>query len=394
MITAGLNRTLLNPVQYIRGGKEYFHLLVKLINGASTSIHLQTYIFKDDETGIAVGKALMRAAKRNVNVYVVADGYASGHLSPEFIRDMRLSGVQLVFFQPFFKTHNFYFGRRLHHKIFVADASHALVGGINIADRYNDINDVPAWLDYAVYTTGNTAAELDERCTAIFREIILKKNNKSKTEKKNTAEYLNGLNSLISIRCNDWVSRRNEISASYVSLLSGARSCITIVCSYFLPGRIIRKLLTHASVKGVKIRLVIAGPSDVMIAKHAERWLYDWLLRNQIEIYEYQPSVLHAKMAFCDDTWMTIGSYNLNNISAYASIELNLDIKDPGLTSDMLQEINHIIETDCVQITARRHTFPDHIFARLVRWLSYRAIRVIFYLFTFYFKQKKSEANE
>ena len=87
-----------------------------------------------------------------------------------------------------------------------------------------------------------------------------------------------------------------------------------------------RRLLTNAAKRGVKIKVITAGPSDIMLAKHAERWMYDWLLRNKIELYEYQPAILHAKVAVCDSEWITIGSYNLNNISAYASIELNLDV--------------------------------------------------------------------
>ena len=83
---------------------------------------------------------------------------------------------------------------------------------------------------------------------------------------------------------NDWVRRKNDISRAYVLNLLNAKKQVTIMCSYFLPGQVLRKHLTKAVKRGVTIRVIAAGSSDVMIAKHAERWLYDWLLRRGIEL--------------------------------------------------------------------------------------------------------------
>ena len=102
------------------------------------------------------------------------------------------------------------------------------------------------------------------------------------------------------MRRNDWVRGKNEISATYSEMFRNARSHITILCSYFLPGKLIRGLLSNAAKRGVKIKVVIAGSSDIMLAKYAERWMYDWLLRNKIELYEYQPAILNAKVAVCE----------------------------------------------------------------------------------------------
>jgi cardiolipin synthase A/B len=128
-----------NKVQLVRGGKPYFELLLNLINNAAESIHLQTYIFDDDETGMLVADALKAAVRRNVSVYLLADGYASQVMSARFINELKAAGINFRFFEPFFKSRQFYFGRRLHHKIFVADARFALAGGINITNRYNDM---------------------------------------------------------------------------------------------------------------------------------------------------------------------------------------------------------------------------------------------------------------
>lgn len=103
-----------NKVRLIRGGKEYFELTLSLINKATESIHLQTYIYEEDETGREVANALKAAAKRNVKVYLLVDGYASQALSKSFIADLENSGVQFRFFEPLLKSRHFYFGRRMH----------------------------------------------------------------------------------------------------------------------------------------------------------------------------------------------------------------------------------------------------------------------------------------
>src|SRR5205085_9537395 len=93
------------------------------------------------------------------------------------------------------------------------------------------------------------------------------------------------------------------------------------------------------------------GVSDVKVAKYAERFMYDWLLRYKIELYEYQPCVLHGKVAVCDANWMTIGSYNINDISAYASIELNMNVNNEAFAKKTEDTLLKIAETDCVRVT-------------------------------------------
>ena len=377
-----------NKVQLIRGGKEYFDLMLSLIENARQSIHLQVYIFADDETGNLVAAALKEAAGRNVDVYLLVDGYASQSLPRSFIHALEKDDIHFRFFEPFFKSRNFYFGRRMHHKVTVIDATHALVGGVNIADRYNDLPGQPAWLDFAVYAYGEIATELCVLCWKTWNGYTQRTTLTSCEEKKLTLNIKKDERSEVRMRRNDWVRRKNRITASYIQMFRGAQSDITVLCSYFLPGKIIRRQIRYALSRGVRIRIVAAGISDVSLAKNAERWLYDWLLRNKIELYEYQKNILHGKLAICDDQWMTIGSYNINDISAFASIELNLDIKDSRFTAGVKDVVEHIIDNDCTRITTDDLAKTKNIFKQLARWGSYRFIRLVFHLFTFYFKRK------
>jgi cardiolipin synthase len=116
--------------------------------------------------------------------------------------------------------------------------------------------------------------------------------------------------------------------------------------------------------------------------------MYNWFLRNGIELYEYQPKVLHAKLATYDGKWVTVGSYNLNNISAYASVELNLDILDTDFAKDTEARLQRIIDNDCIQITPEYFQKKQTLWERYLQRSAYDIFRIILFLFTFYFKQR------
>ena len=377
-----------NRVQLIRGGSDYFSRLLKLINEATESIHLQVYILNDDDTGKEVAEALKQAAGRKVEVHVLADGYASQKLSRAYINDLRSAGIRFRFFEPVFRSRNFYFGRRMHHKVAAFDARYALVGGINVADRYNDMPGMPAWLDFALFIEGEVAKDLCVLCWKTWNGYPPKMELTPCEQRTIGFSIPPAEQTAVRMSRNDWVRHKNEISRAYIEMLVRSQKQVTILCSYFLPGKVIRRQIVRAVKRGVHIRVIAAGRSDVMLAKNAERWLYDWLLRNGIELYEYQENVLHGKIAVCDNEWVTIGSYNINNISAYASIELNLDVNNHAFAEEVRNTLEEIIDKDCIRITAEHQSKTRNIFKQFIRWVSYQFIRLVFFLFTFYFKHR------
>ncbi len=377
-----------NKVRIVHGGREFFALLVHMIDEAKSLIHLQTYIFEDDETGGMVADALIRAAKRNVQVYLLLDGYASQELAKPFIARLKQDGVHFRWFAPLIKSRLFYLGRRMHHKFLVTDASYGLAGGINISDRYNDLGDNKAWLDWALYTEGEAAAKLN-----VIGERMWVKSSWTKAATRYSPPRLPGIipaeECMVRVRRNDWVRRKNHISASYMEMFRSAADHITLLSSYFLPGKIFRKQMALASKRGVAIRVILAGVSDVKVARLAEQYMYRWMFRNNIEIYEYRETVLHGKLATYDGKWVTVGSYNVNNISAYASIELNMDVLNDPFALDVQQQLDEIASKHCTRIT--RENFYSHTpyLKRVQQQAAYLTIRFLFFLFTFYFKQEK-----
>ena len=378
-----------NRISLVHSGDDYFSLLISLIEKARLTIHLQVYIYDNDSTGKKVGDALKAAAKRGVLVYLHVDGYASQKLKGDFRKEMIDAGVHFKFFEPLLKSRHFYFGRRLHQKVFVADGLFSLVGGINISDRYNENPESTPWYDVALYCEGETSYQLHLICNQMWRK---RRKLKDVINKKEIEEFCNAIpkneQQLIRIRQNDWVKRKSEVWNTYRSLFAQSKQTITIMSSYFLPGRAFRRLLRNAARRGVSVKVILAGKSDIMLSKNAERYLYDWLLRKKIGIYEFQPTVLHAKITVCDSEIVTIGSFNVNNISAYASLELNLDIKHKEFGEYIENELEKTITENCKQITAENYKSSTNIFKRLLQKTSYTIVNWILTLFTFYFKQE------
>ena len=376
-----------NRVTLVRGGKPYFDHLVQLISSAEETLHLQTYSFADDQTGQLVVDALVKARDRGVRVFLMVDGYASQGLSKHFIRDVRRKGIQFKFFEPLFRSRRFYLGRRLHHKVCVADMRFALVGGINIADHYNDMNK-PAWLDFALNVEGEVVQQLLVLCQKTWNGF----QPMAKIPSPRSVPFFMippDVRSEVRMRRNDWVRRKNQIASSYIEMFDKAESEIVILCSYFLPGSVFRKAMRHAVERGVKITVILAGISDVKMAKLAERYMYEWLLNKGITIYEYNETILHGKLAICDQQWITLGSFNVNDISTYASVELNLDVADPRFAREVYTYLQQNIKNKSTQVSDRYLAENSTVIQRFLRWSSFLISRILVFFFTFYFKQVK-----
>ena len=378
-----------NRIRLVRGGEPFFSLMHDLIDQATTCIHLQFYIYDEDQTGLAVKQKLIEASKRGVKVYMVLDGYASTGISDEFIRDIVQAGIRFRWFEPFLKGRYFYFGRRLHQKVFVVDERHSLVGGINISDHYNDLPNSPAWLDWAVYTEGEVSHHLNKVAIDIWKQSRWSFK-KDRDLRIHFPPHDTGEKCLARVRQNDWVRQKKQVTRSYLEMFRKANSHIYLMSSYFLPGNIFKRRLARACRRGVKVQVVVTGISDVHVSKQAERYMYRWLLRNNIELYEYNKGILHAKMATYDRKWTTIGSFNFNYISTYASIELNIDVMDNELATLAESKIQEIIQNDCNQITEQDYNTTYNFFQRFFQWCCYVFIRGLFFVTTFYYSAKES----
>ncbi|MCW3086205.1 MAG: phospholipase D/Transphosphatidylase [Bacteroidetes bacterium] len=360
----------------VLSGDPFFEALDLLIAEAKEIIHIQIYIFEADKTGLAVIDALKAAVKRGVAVFVLADAYGSKSLPNSFLKEAHAAGIHFRLFSPFFSTESIYMGRRLHHKIVVADKNTAMVGGINIADKYHGTEAEAAWLDYAVLVKGNVCEQLHSLCESIYRKRNFSRMNTGSIAPVTTAHPV-----LLRFTKNDWVRGKNEIYRSYLHILQHAKNDVIFVTSYFLPGYRFRKALKDARKRGVSITIILAGKSDMPLLFYAEKYLYHFFLRNGIHIYEWKRSTMHAKALVMDEQLTTIGSYNLNPLSRYRSIELNAEISDLAFATGFRKHVAQLIENDCVPVTLNKNMYEQTRWSRIKVYLFYYFFKIFFSVF-------------
>jgi cardiolipin synthase len=356
-------------IRLVYSGNNYFELLEKLIDNCKETLHFQTYIFETDLTGLKIINALKRAASRNVSVYLMIDAFGSQSFSKETAKDLLASGINFRKYAPLFSAESIYFGRRLHYKIIVADKNIALTGGINIADKYNNNSETRPWLDYAILSEGKVCEYLHILCGQTY---VKQKNSSLNSWETSMHSKQNHLQpDQISFRINDWIRGRNEIHKSYIKELLKAKKSITIVASYFLPGITFRKLLVEAVKRGVEVKIILAGKSDVASVRLAEVYLYAFYLRHNIKLYEWSNSVMHGKAMIVDNEWSTIGSFNVNFLSRYISIELNTDVLDAKFASEFSAHLEKITNEGCKLIEKKILKERSPWYNQFKMWLAY-----------------------
>ena len=377
-----MNRDFLSghKVELLRSGEEYFNRLVALIENATSTIHLQVYIFDVDQTGNTILQALLAAALRGVKIFMVVDGFGSILFGGENIKRLNAAGGQFRFFSPLPFPGVFQPGRRLHHKVLVVDDCKALVGGINIADKYRGVFPEIAWLDYAVLVEGPVVGQIRDYCLKLyFRKFHVP----AKFRLPESFPSVLSKGDLSARMCiNDWFRGKNQISSSYKKQIRAATAEVFIMASYFLPTRHLLKIILQASRKGVRVTLVLGKFSDVVLMKPAMRYLYSVLLRNNVEVYEYESSVLHAKLCVVDREWVSIGSHNLNHLSEWMSLEMNVEVEDRVFAEEVLQKIKNDLASTTRRID--REYGLEIADRRWHLWCSYKIVswsmRLLYFL--------------
>lgn len=220
---------------WMRSGREFFNHVIELILNAEHTIHLQVYIIVPDETGTALIDALIQAASKGVKVNLVVDDFGSDKFGITETNKLTSGGVNVKRFAPFYASEKFYVGRRMHHKVLVVDEKHAMVAGVNFADRYRGTESLPPWLDYGVFIEGPVCRKLAIACLRIMERKFYPAAT-TMAQIKYKWESLNAdADVWVRIRKNDWLRNKLEITRSYNKASRLAKKSITIVGGYFLP---------------------------------------------------------------------------------------------------------------------------------------------------------------
>lgn len=314
-------------LRLLKNGSESFPALFAAMDQAAASIVLEMYIFAGDGTGREFRDRLAAAARRGVQVRVLVDGVGSWSLPADFWDGLRAAGGRVKVFRPVSRG---MFLFRNHRKLLLVDGRIAFVGGMNIADEYyRGREGEPPWRDNALEIAGDEVRRLGasfERMWVQAEKPVLKavfashRDRGERVPPDGTVQFLeSGPEDL-----------RQPVRQAYRRLIGGAERSIDLAMGYFYPhGRVLRAL-KRAVLRGVRVRLLVPQRSDVAVAAWAARGLYGRLLRAGMEVWEYRPAMLHAKLAVIDDV-VIAGSANLDIRSNRINHELVAVVSDRDL---------------------------------------------------------------
>ena len=351
----------------LEGSREFFPALVSAMDAARHTVQLETYIFDFTGAGAQVGEALVRAAQRGVRTQVVVDGLGTDEPSAEWRMRLDLAGVRWRVFSPV-KLWGLLLPtrwRRLHRKLCVVDGTLAFCGGINILDDFHDpsygVLAAPRF-DFAVQVTGPLVAQIastmdvlwqrlqavrDLRQHALHDAVSTLLSPKSRPLPVATEFVAAGAGTTsAALVLRDNLRSRMRIEAAYLRAIAKAQREIIIANAYFVPGFRLRKALVEAAQRGVRVRLLLQGRYEYFMQYYAARPVYGVLLGAGVEIFEYEPSFLHAKVAVIDGDWATVGSSNLDPLSLLLAREANVVVSDSSFAASLHGRLHRAMEEE------------------------------------------------
>jgi cardiolipin synthase len=340
-----------------------------------------------------------------VQVRVVVDGFGSHHSLARLAEWLEPSGVALAVFRPIRRWWNWLQPgqlRRLHQKLCVVDGEIAFVGGINIIDDRNDLNhgvtEQPR-LDFAVSMRGPAVVPVAQTVRAMWTRATIGQDWREEVlALGRSAEPVLGARRLlrqlrilppepaslaspvpvqVAFLVRDNLRQRRAIERSYIEAIRQARQRFDLVTPYFYPGRGFRRTLIRAARRGVRVRLLLQGKADYRLAALAAQVLYDELLAEGIEIHEYTPAFLHAKVGIVDSHWATVGSSNIDPLSLLLNLEANVVVRDQPFSDELTARYEQALAVSR-RVTAAPYARGAVAVVRraLVAWLAHWYLRM------------------
>lgn len=315
-----------NQLSLLSTGGDVYRAMWRAIEEAQETVHLEVYILRSDRTGKEFARRLEAKARAGVRVRVIFDAVGSMGIDAVFLNRLRNAGVQFLEYHPVAPWRpRWAWNRRDHRKSLIIDSRVAFTGGVNICDDHAPLEDLGRdWRDVHVRVEGPAALELDR----VFRQLWYKETKRWFPLDVGLTPLSGG--SKVWVAANEEFLHRYRIRAAYLAALRAAREEVIIANAYFVPDFRTTRALASAARRGVDVRVLVQGESDIRSVWYAGRYKYDYLLRHGVRLYEWRGPVLHAKTAVVDRGWSTVGSYNMDHRSLLMNLEVNLNVLDAG----------------------------------------------------------------
>lgn len=304
--------------------------MLAAIRNATKSVDLEQYIFDsfdDGEIGRTFADALIERARKGIQVRVLVDSFGS---APLILRDVQYeltaAGVELAWNtigNPLYRFSTFLHLFRNHRKMLVVDGAVAYVGGVILSERAR------TWRDTHLRVIGEPAQGLVRAFTSHWDAF---------TGKRHDLSTVYPVNDHYKVVASAPGIRRRGVRRDLLRAIDGAKHHIQLTTPYLAPDRALRHALYRAASRSVTVELILPAESDGTLPQWGSRANFAALLRHGIRIYQYKPTMLHAKTVVVDDTWATVGSTNLDPLSLHFNHELNLHTTDARIIEELTKQ--------------------------------------------------------
>ncbi|RYD78160.1 MAG: cardiolipin synthase B [Verrucomicrobiaceae bacterium] len=340
-----------NRITTLQNGDEVFPAMLTAIRNARKTITFEAYVFEDGNISLQFAEVLMERARAGVKVHMILDAHGASESRP-LHQMLREAGVELALFHPLRPWDLRRYNNRTHRKLMVIDGRLGFIGGVGIAEEWEGHAQSPShWRDNHYRVEGPAVAQMQ----AAFADNWIKVH----SELLHGPDYFPELpprgNTLASIFYSSPRRGRIHLEVLYHLAISSARKSLLIENAYFVPDSKMVNALAAAARRGVRIQILVPGEhTDYRTVQRAGRRRYGPLLEAGVEIYEYQPTMMHSKLLIVDGLFTTVGSANFDYRSIRLNDEANLNVYDRAFAAEQTR----IFERD--RALSRRYTEKEH----------------------------------
>lgn len=340
-----------NSVTALINGEQIFPAMLAAIRAAQQTITFETFIYWSGSIGAQVADALSERARAGVRVHVMIDAVGGSKMDRDYIREMKQTGVEVELYKPL-RWHEITAAHKLNHrthrKLLVIDGRVGFTGGVGIADEWSGNADSPDhWRDTHYRVEGPVVGQLQAAFADNWIEatgVVL-----------DGETYFPALAPAGTMRAQVFKSSaeggNESMQLMYLLSIAAARHDVRLATAYFVPDDLTARALLAARERGVRVQVIVPGPLiDASLVRRASRARWGPLLASGVEIYEYQPTMFHAKAMIIDNRWVSIGSANLDNRSFRLNDEANLNVLDRGLAAEQVGEFEDDV-THCQRMS-------------------------------------------
>ena len=320
-------------VDVLRNGVEIFPSMLEAIAGATRTIDFSTYIFWKGETASRFAEAFIGRARAGVEVNVLVDSWGSAPMDRALVARMEHAGVNFVWFRPpsWYTTEKL--NNRSHRRIMVVDGALGFTGGMGVADEWGGDAEGPAdWRETHLRIEGPAVRDLVGAFADAWTEA---------TGQVLAGAHLPELEAFdagIEVQVSKSAASQGRAAAEalFFAAIAGARERLWFTTAYFAPRQALVEELVAAARRGVDLRIVVNGPHiDKQVVRRSGQRSYGPLLEAGVRLFEYQRTMMHAKVVVADGGWANVGTANFDNRSLALQDEMNCSMVDGGVVAEL-----------------------------------------------------------